>query len=608
MGLQFIPPDTIGRLATDFSARVGRRSDTSESTFGTFLDEARFGRAPRNESNDLDELDQLDELNDLDELDDLDESDESLGQRDERRTESDDLDEEGESGRVDHGEESLSVDPQGQSPVSSDVAAAALESATSEAEARSAGKAEATATSTSQSAHNSGAISSSVTVPETGEPGVRQPATATVSGDTAQAMSPGSTQSASEAVGRVMPESPVENLSAAQTKSGSTQTQVSAEEAALPSQERSPEVRGQANTEQTSADSHNRNLRQSPQSNAQAGESVEAVTQAEETKRGKGDPAPVVQQETIHQRKVRLSLERSLQGGTREQNPSSQQQPPVQVQVQTGHAAQARLQTFSTPGGEKESLITSLSIRGASGDETAAAISRFMLSGADGSGQSDNATASAAQSASVSRPGISQLGTAAVSGAPATSVGEALVSGVDGAEDLSAAARMLRASQGAGRFNVTMQLDPPEMGQLKVQVRMHQQVMTLQVEAQTQAVAKLIESRMNELRETMASHGIRMDRVEVVVKAPTSGEANTSGQDSNSANGANQEQSDIGQPGDWDGGSLHDDPSGESSDARSDTESTARLEDAEGMQASLMEDGIELDETATTELSLDLVA
>ncbi|MFH1419582.1 MAG: flagellar hook-length control protein FliK [Planctomycetota bacterium] len=569
MGPQLFPTDTIGRLTADLPARIVRRPDNPESTFEKLLDEARSGRAPL---------------------------DEPAEQPAKLPAETDDIENEDDSGRIEDADETRPAEEQGQPSDPSTVTKPLVLS--SGTDVIGAGRAEAVATNASPSTDTTGTVSSPATVPETGESKVRQQAAATVPTDAAKATHTASLQAASDADGRVSPES----LTGAPAKPGSSATPSSAMEAVPVTEERQPQLPGQAAGEQASSGRHNRNPQHGPETNtAHPDRPVGTANPAVKTERGGDEPSPLLQQETIQQRKVRMSIEQRQQGGTREQNPGSPQHQPVEVQSQSGRAVYARLQTLSSSDAAQKSP-TSLSIRSATGDDAAAAISRFMLSGFDGSGQSDGASAPAARSASATQAGLSLPGTATASGVLTTGAGEALAAGVDGIDDLSGAARVLRASQGGGQFHVTMQLDPPEMGQLKVQIRMHQQAMTLQVEAQSQAVAKLIESRMSELRETLASHGIRMDRTEVVVKPPASGEANTSGRDNASSGSTNQEQGDVGQPGE------RDDGAGGSPDARDDSDAAARLETAEGIQASSMEEGAAFDGTATTELSLDLVA
>jgi flagellar hook-length control protein FliK len=106
---------------------------------------------------------------------------------------------------------------------------------------------------------------------------------------------------------------------------------------------------------------------------------------------------------------------------------------------------------------------------------------------------------------------------------------------------LDAAAKVFSASNNGGRQQVTLQLDPPELGQLRLQIRMHQDAMTLRVDANSQAVAKLIESRLPELRDALASHGIRVERSEVVVTRSASFDNQSQSQSDQQSSSSNQQ-------------------------------------------------------------------
>jgi hypothetical protein len=173
------------------------------------------------------------------------------------------------------------------------------------------------------------------------------------------------------------------------------------------------------------------------------------------------------------------------------------------------------------------------------GDSPAASIARFLLADTSGSPGSDSVARGAAD-----RPtGFTQLAADQASPSHAltrtlgTSGGQVLVSGMEGPDQLAAAARVLRASSGSGRFQVKMQLHPPELGQLKLQIQMQQQTLTLSVEVQTRAVAKLIESRLSELHEALATHGIRVDRTDVVTRSSAPADPGPQRQDPDQAPG-----------------------------------------------------------------------
>lgn len=174
-----------------------------------------------------------------------------------------------------------------------------------------------------------------------------------------------------------------------------------------------------------------------------------------------------------------------------------------------------------------------LKITGGKGDGAAAAVSRLLVE--DGGGrQAESRTESApvAHSAHASASSDSRSVTSSTSSTtpapagPAGVVAELLAARHDGADSVANAARALNASGGLGRYQATMKLDPPEMGQLSVQVRMNQQTMTLHVRTENESVSRLIESRLSDLRDALAAHGIRVDKTEVVTRSPDAGETN----------------------------------------------------------------------------------
>jgi hypothetical protein len=108
-----------------------------------------------------------------------------------------------------------------------------------------------------------------------------------------------------------------------------------------------------------------------------------------------------------------------------------------------------------------------------------------------------------------------------------TTLSQLLVRGTDGADALETAAKALSGTQRPGNHHVTLQLDPPELGQLRLDIKMHHHEMTLRVATDTAEVARLIESRLAELRDALATHGIRIDRSEVVVRSHGTDNANS---------------------------------------------------------------------------------
>lgn len=82
--------------------------------------------------------------------------------------------------------------------------------------------------------------------------------------------------------------------------------------------------------------------------------------------------------------------------------------------------------------------------------------------------------------------------------------------------------QVLRAAGGSGRSNLLLQLDPPELGRVRVNVQMHEQTLTVRFEAHTQAGADAIQSRLSELRSTLESQGLSVARFDVELRPPPS--------------------------------------------------------------------------------------
>jgi flagellar hook-length control protein FliK len=101
---------------------------------------------------------------------------------------------------------------------------------------------------------------------------------------------------------------------------------------------------------------------------------------------------------------------------------------------------------------------------------------------------------------------------------PAGVVGETVkLDGPEGAQDL---ARVVRANMGARHSSMTLRLDPPELGAVRVDVRMHDAAMTVRFQAQTEAGCDALQGRLRELAGALEGQGIRLDRVEVEYRPP----------------------------------------------------------------------------------------
>lgn len=169
-----------------------------------------------------------------------------------------------------------------------------------------------------------------------------------------------------------------------------------------------------------------------------------------------------------------------------------------------------------------------IEIRSGNGDATAASLGRFLISGTNDASSLTANAGSGTESISLTdvAPAHSIGRTASpTSAAPAQTVHQLLTAGEATTDVIGAAAKVLSATSTTGRQQVTLQLDPPELGHLRLEIRMNQQAMTLRVAAESHAVARLIENRLPELREALATHGIRVDRSDIVVNPPSSSES-----------------------------------------------------------------------------------
>lgn len=350
-----------------------------------------------------------------------------------------------------------------------------------------------------------------------------------------------------------------------------------------------------------------------------------------------GEQAPVVSSEGGAENQSAETPQGETRPGTGDRRPMGEllrelsEEPPLRAgkMAPTGNDSEERLrgtdlalaksdgsrQTVTKSGVEQASVENdsqpaSLSVRTAVGDGVAASVAKFMLSSVTAAGATTG-MADVASGAVAVQAGTTTTSSALAAGTSASpqvggNPGGQSVFGLDAPTAFDDAARVLAASSGEGRHQVTLRLEPPELGQLRVQIRMQQQAMTMQVDADSPAVARLIESRLADLRDALAMHGIRMDRTDVVVRSPASSETPSQQQNSQQGGWAQQGRGMGEESTGWlanDGRRA--DSEGQSgpwqSDGGSEPDSETGVVVAEEVRT-----GMEL--TPTTELSLDLVA
>lgn len=91
-------------------------------------------------------------------------------------------------------------------------------------------------------------------------------------------------------------------------------------------------------------------------------------------------------------------------------------------------------------------------------------------------------------------------------------------------EAIDQIARVVRTHANGRASSMTLRLDPPELGQLRVDVRMQDHSLVVRFQTQTQAAHDLLQDRIAELRHALEQHGIQLDRAEIEIRPPTPGQ------------------------------------------------------------------------------------
>ncbi len=83
-------------------------------------------------------------------------------------------------------------------------------------------------------------------------------------------------------------------------------------------------------------------------------------------------------------------------------------------------------------------------------------------------------------------------------------------------------ARVVRSAIGTRNSSMVLRLDPPELGQVRVDVRMQDQTLTLRFHTETQEGYDALRARLDDLRQTLEQQGVQLDRVEVELRQTAS--------------------------------------------------------------------------------------
>jgi flagellar hook-length control protein FliK len=84
--------------------------------------------------------------------------------------------------------------------------------------------------------------------------------------------------------------------------------------------------------------------------------------------------------------------------------------------------------------------------------------------------------------------------------------------------------RLVRLNVGNRNSSATLRLDPPELGRMKVDVRMSDDALRLRIEVGNSQARELLSERVEQLAAALRAHDIRMERVEIVTVNQPDGE------------------------------------------------------------------------------------
>ncbi|HOO16015.1 MAG: flagellar hook-length control protein FliK [Phycisphaerae bacterium] len=75
--------------------------------------------------------------------------------------------------------------------------------------------------------------------------------------------------------------------------------------------------------------------------------------------------------------------------------------------------------------------------------------------------------------------------------------------------------RVLRAQISHNRSQTTLQLDPPELGKIRLHLGLRDDTLTLRVEPQTQVAYRLLYEHLDSLRDGLHASGVHLEHVEI---------------------------------------------------------------------------------------------
>jgi len=121
------------------------------------------------------------------------------------------------------------------------------------------------------------------------------------------------------------------------------------------------------------------------------------------------------------------------------------------------------------------------------------------------------------------------------------------------AQDFDKVVELVRANVGTKNSTFTIQLEPPELGRIRLHAALHDDALTVRVQVETQAARSILESRLGELRQALDRQGISMEKFEIQTRpAPPSQDAQDGGhRDSNYQPSGSQQDAEGGMAYPW---------------------------------------------------------
>ena len=86
-------------------------------------------------------------------------------------------------------------------------------------------------------------------------------------------------------------------------------------------------------------------------------------------------------------------------------------------------------------------------------------------------------------------------------------------------ENLNRIVQIIRSNIGRRQSQMTVQLDPPQLGKLRLDIRLNDNILQLNIMTETTEARQIIIDRMETLRANLETSGIQISRFEVVVKS-----------------------------------------------------------------------------------------